>query len=63
MKKLTEEQKSSIKYFWEEYDNIERYSDFEKIKPQIQEQYPELLKAWHDYKVSIKIMNAVLDSI
>ena len=63
MKKLTEEQTSSIKYFWEEYDNIERYSDFEKIKPQIQEQYPELLKAWYDYKVSIKIMNAVLDSI
>ena len=34
--------------------------DFEKLKPQIQEKFPELLKAWYDYKASIKIMDAVV---
>lgn len=63
MEKLTEEQILDIQYFWEDKRDIERYCDFEKLKPQIQEQFPELLKAWHDYKASIKIMSAVVHSI
>jgi len=63
MEKLTEEQISDLKYFWEEKGDIERYCDFEKLKPQIQEQLPELLKAWYDYKASIKIMDAVIKSL
>lgn len=63
MEKLTEEQISYLKYFWEERGDIERYCDFEKLKPQIQEQFPELLKAWYDYKASIKIMDAVVESL
>lgn len=63
MKKLTEEQISLLKYFWEEKGDIEKYHGFEKLKPQIQEQFPELLKAWQDYKASIKIMDAVVESL
>jgi hypothetical protein len=63
MSKLTDEQKSDIRYFWEEKGDISRYCDFEELKPIIQEEYPELLKAWYDYKASIKIMDVVIKSL
>jgi hypothetical protein len=63
MEKLTEAQVDSLKYFWEEKGDLERYARFEALKPQILEQYPELLKAWYDYKASIKIMDAVVKSL
>lgn len=63
MESLTQEQINDLKYFWEEYRNLERYCDFEKLKPQIQEQLPELLKAWNDYKLSKKIMSIIVESI
>ena len=62
MSKLTSEQKDMIRYFWEEKGSLERYCDFEELKPIIQEEYPEILKAWYDYKASIKIMDAVINS-
>lgn len=63
MRELTEDDINNLKYFWEEKGDIERYVHFEELKPQIQEQFPELLKAWSDYKTSIKIMDAVIKSI
>lgn len=36
MEKLTEEQINDLQYFWEEKGDLERYCDFEKLKPQIQ---------------------------
>lgn len=63
MEKLTDEQISDLKYFWEEKGDLERYVYFEELKPQIQEQHPELLKAWYDYKTSIKIMDVVVKSL
>lgn len=62
-KKLSEEEISDLKYFWEEKGDVERYYKFEELKPLIQEQYPELYKAWYDYKASIKIMDAVIKSL
>jgi len=61
--KLTEQQIYDLKYFWEEKGDLERFCDFELLKPQIQEQFPELLKAWYDYRTSIKILNAVVKSL
>jgi len=63
MEKLTEEQINDLKYFWEEKGDLERLYNFEELKPKIQEQFPELLKAWYDYKASIKIMDAVVKSL
>ena len=60
---LTEEDISMLKYFWEEKGDIERYTAFKELKPIIQEHHPELLKAWSDYKASIKIMDAVVNSL
>jgi len=63
MSKLTDEQKDMLRYFWEEKGDITRYCEFEELKPIIQEEYPELLKAWYDYQASIKIMDAVCKSL
>ena len=63
MEKLTQEQIEDLKYFWLDLGDLERYCDFEKLKPQIQEEFPELLKAWNDYKMSIKILNLVTRSL
>lgn len=63
MEKLTEDQIQDLKYFWQEKGNLERFCDFEELKPQIQNEYPELLKAWYDYKASIQILNLVIESL
>lgn len=63
MNKLTEEEKLDLKYFWEEKRDLERLYTFDELKPKIQEEFPEILKAWYDYKASIKIMTAVINTI
>jgi hypothetical protein len=63
MPQLTEEQISDIKYFWEYKGDLERYSSFEELKPLIWEQKPQIMKAWNDYKASIEILNAVIESL
>lgn len=49
-----------LRYFWEEKGDIERYACFEDIKPWLQENYPEILKAWSEYKASERTLSAVL---
>lgn len=61
--KLNAEHLDMIKYFWEEKGDIERYCHFEELKPIIQQEKPEILKAWYDYKASIKIMDAVMNNL
>lgn len=63
MSKLTKEDLGDLVYFWQYKGDLERLTTFERLKPQIQEEYPEILKAWNDYKASIKIMDAVMNSI
>jgi hypothetical protein len=63
MEKLTKTDLGDLKYFWEEKGDLERLTTFEKLKPLIENEYPEILKAWNDYKTSIKIMDAVIDKL
>lgn len=60
---ITEEQKNMLLYFWEEKEDIERYCDFEDMLPELQKDYPEVIKAWSDYKASRKILTAVLKNM
>lgn len=60
---LTEEDISMLKYFWEEKQDIERYSKFEKIKPILEEKYPHILKCWNDYKHAIKTFELVIKDL
>ena len=61
--KLTDSDLASLKYHWHELGELERYSDWDKIKSAIEREHPELIKAYNDYKTSILIMNAVMRSL
>lgn len=50
----------SLQYFWEEKDDLERSAMWTKLQPALREQYPEILKAWSDYKASRTIVTAVI---
>ncbi len=55
---MEDEMLDSLAYFWGEKGDIERWSGFDREK--IAAQYPEVLKAWDDYKASRKVMDAVI---
>lgn len=61
--KLTAQMISDLKYFWQDKGDLERYSSFEKIKPLLEKEKPEVLKAWNDYKASIRILDCVIDNL
>lgn len=63
MEKLTEEQIDTLKYFWQYNRDLERYCDFEKLKPQIKEQLPCLYKAWEDYKEVIQRLDILTENM
>ena len=63
MEKLTEQDLNMLKYFWQEKEDLERFIDFEKLKPLLEKEKPEVLKAWNNYKSSKKILDIIIDNI
>jgi len=63
MNKLTDEQRSMLRYFWEEKGDLSAYCDFEELKPAIRKECPELLWAWQDYLKSVKNLDAICRSL
>ena len=63
MEKITKDEIVMLQYFWEEKGNIERYIGFEVLKPKLEKQFPEVLKAWNDYKASERILDAVMSTL
>ena len=61
--KLTEGDIMDIIYFWNEKGDLERMSNFNDLIPLLQVDYPEVLKAWFDYKASMNIMDAVISNL
>ena len=60
MSKITDKQISDLRYFWEYKGDLERYSSFEDIKEDLEKEYPEIMRAWNDYKRSIFVMDATM---
>ncbi len=60
--KTLDEHIDMLRYFWEEKEDIERYSDFEYIKSDLEKYRPDILKAWNKYKVSKLTLNNLLRS-
>ena len=63
MRKLTIEDRTMLQYFWEAKGDIERYCDFEELKPEIKKELPKLWKAWKKYNKSLKGLNEVISEI
>ena len=55
---LTEEDLNTLRYFWEEKEDLECWTGFDREA--LATQYPEILKAWDDYKLSRRTLTAVL---
>ncbi len=62
-KPLTEENLEMLKYFWEEKQDIERYSEFNNITEELIKKRPSLMAAWNDYKLAIERMNRELSDL
>ncbi len=60
---LTEEDIRSISYFWLEKHDLERWAGWEEAKPAVARQFPELLKAWEDYKTNARTLDAVVKNM
>ena len=61
MSEEKEETARMLQYFWEEKQDIECWTEFNREK--IKEVYPEVIKAWDDYNTSVLLMNAVMRGI
>jgi len=63
MKQLTEGDILNLQYFWEEKNDFERMIGFEELIPILEKEKPEVLKAWNDYKTSIKILDVLMKNL
>jgi hypothetical protein len=63
MEKLTQDDLNDLQWSWQDKGDLERLGIFEKIKPLIEKERPEILKAWNDYKTAKKILDIVMESI
>lgn len=57
---LTEEDKSDIVYFWQEKGDLTRWCGWERAKPAVAQEYPEIIKAWEDYRAAVRTLNIVV---
>ena len=48
-----------LQYFWEEKEDLERYCRFNQIKYE----FPEIERAWKDYKTSKKILDVLIENL
>jgi hypothetical protein len=55
--------KSMLKYFWSTKRDLECYAQFEEIKPMLESEHPEILKAWNDYKMSEKTLTMLIKKL
>jgi hypothetical protein len=60
---LTEEDKNMIIYFWTEKGDLERWIGWPEAKARLEQSRPEVLKAWNDYKMAIRTMDVMVESL
>ena len=60
---LTEQDLYSLQWAWEEKEDLETLTTFERLIPILEKEKPEVLKAWNDYKASKKRLDIVIDSL
>ncbi len=60
---LTQDDKDMITYFLTEKGNVERWTGWEKVKPDVEKELPELMHALKQLEIAEKILQAVIESI
>ena len=54
---------NAVTYFWQEKNDLERCCQWDEIKQRMSITHPELIKAWNDYKTSVRTLNAIVRSL
>lgn len=62
-RKLNSDVMATVLYFITEKQDVTRYCDWEDVKAQVKEYYPELIKALDDLAMAEKMLDIVVESI
>ena len=57
--KLTQDEVSSIQYYWKERGNPSRWIGFEEALKRC----PELEKVWNDYRIAKRILSGIIEGL
>lgn len=60
---LKYEDANMLKYFWNEKEDLTRYSGYEKILPQLKEEYPLLFEGLSMIEKGEDLVSVMLDKI
>ena len=60
---IKEEDIYSVIYFWEDKGDLDRMSSWDELRDDFAKEYPELIKAWDNYKTAARIMDIVVNSL
>jgi len=60
---LTDEERSSLRYFHEEKGDVTRWTTWPELQPVLAAHHPELLKALQDLRAAEKILDLVVRDI
>ncbi len=60
---LTEEDVNMLAYFWNEKGDLERWCHWEDRKEIMEMHCPEILKAWHEYKLSRRVLTKLINNL
>ena len=63
MNKLRNSDISMLKYFWQQKEDLESWTEFKEKFPLIKEQFPYLADAWEDYKRSKLLLDIIITSL
>lgn len=63
MSKLTKQDLCDLQYFWQEKEDLERLTSFNRLIPMLEVEMPEVMKAWRDYKASKRILDIIFNQI
>lgn len=58
MNEEDEQMLDTLRYYWETKGDIERGSSFDREK--VAKRFPEIIKAWDDYKTAERTLTAVI---
>lgn len=53
----------TMRYFWEQKEDLERMSGWDALQPELRARYPEIVAAWESYKTSRRMLTAVLRGV
>ena len=59
----TDEVASMLVYAWNEWGELERWTQFEELKTQIAANFPHVLRAYEDFKHAKYVMDAVIRGV